>query len=182
MDQNTKQHLAVLTHRFRGTGGIINRHFVETLDALYGPGLIRRHFHLIYDAVMRTYPNPHLVGPDSILAVSFFHQHGLSEQDFREIEELSYEGLVRARAVTTMVSNGGHGPLRLGVLFMSRGGNQTAPTPRLPADVLLTPEDGAWAHDQILEKGPEFLYGLLTQSTSPASPEGDTVAARSEAL
>lgn len=162
MDQKIKQHLAVLTHRFRGTGGIINRHFVETLDALYGPGLIRRHFHHICNAVMRNYPNPCLVGPDSILAVSFFHQHGLSEGDFRTIGELSYGVLVPSRTVTTTVVYGEHGLLQLGVLFMSRGGNRTAPTPRLPADVPPTPEGGAWAHDLILEKGPEFLYDLLT--------------------
>lgn len=166
MELKTAQHLAVLTNRFKGTGGIMNRHFVETLDSLYGPGLVCRNLRHIVSAVRTSTPYDHCIGPDSILAVSFLQQHQV--RDFQWLRDnICYTGPERSRrAICVRVPIEGH---HLGVLLLSNGGEDAMPTFQLPSHHLQTEQDWAWAHDQILEKGADFLYGSGWSSTQPPS-------------
>ncbi len=165
MELKVAQHLAVLTNRFKGTGGIMNRHFIETLDSLYGPGFVRRNLQHIVEAV-RSATLGRSVGPDSVLAVSFLHQHLHQPLGFNSVAAFSYNGSRADRAV--VCTNGTWGAHRIGVLFLANGGTYV-PEYRMPSWHLQTAQDWAWAHDQILEQGSDFLYGPGWEAAPPPS-------------
>lgn len=174
MDQKVAQHLSVLTNRFKGTGGIVNRHFVETLDALYGPGLVRRNFHHILDVVRLVTSVTYRSGPKSILAVSFPLLHNISPSDFRH--HFSLVEYINPEHSRTMLARLYTRDFPIGVLYMANGEHAPYRSWNLPSQYILTEQDGAWAHDRVLELDEEFLYGQFPWSTTPAPSQRITLA------
>lgn len=153
---NQSKHQAVLIQQFRGTHGLPNRHFIQTLHRLYGAGFVRNNFRQIFNHVVGVLID-RPINQDSVLAVTFPYLHGIAAHN-GELDEFMHSNYVRTGASRSIYNHLVH---LSGLPAMLISHYTVSPvTPELPLRVVTTRcdtsglrdgEDFHWVHDQILQ-------------------------------